>query len=51
MDGDLHELRIAIIDPPSGGKTPLKMDKLDLLLGREFLAVSDLILAEVLQGF
>jgi predicted nucleic acid-binding protein len=33
------------------GKTTLQTDKLDLLLGHELLAVGDLILAEVLQGF
>ena len=33
------------------GKTTLQTDKLDFLLGHELLAVGDLILAEVLQGF
>jgi predicted nucleic acid-binding protein len=33
------------------GKTTLQTDKLDLLLGHELLAVGDLIVAEVLQGF
>ena len=33
------------------GKTTVQTDKLDVLLGHELLAVGDLILAEVLQGF
>ena len=33
------------------GNTTPQTDKLDLLLGREPLAIGDLILAEVLQGF
>ena len=33
------------------GKNTLQTDRLDVLLGRELLAVGDLILAEVLQGF
>ena len=33
------------------GKTTVQTDQLDVLLGHELLAVGDLILAEVLQGF
>ena len=33
------------------GKSTRQTDKLDILLGHELLAVGDLILAEVLQGF